>query len=95
MPRVSRDDSSPFAPPPLVGPLAEPWSLGRVVRMLRMFGPAAVLASAVLAAAALYLPALGSLLGTEPLAGADLLPPAAAAVIGFAAARLTRTTRRS
>ena len=45
MPDVSRDDPSPFAPPPLVGPLAQPWSLTRVAQMLQMFGPAAVLAS--------------------------------------------------
>jgi Mn2+/Fe2+ NRAMP family transporter len=34
-----------IAPPPLTGPLAEPWSLAKIASMLRMFGPAAVLAS--------------------------------------------------
>ncbi|WP_316528717.1 cation-translocating P-type ATPase [Kitasatospora brasiliensis] len=54
------------------------------------FLPLAVLASAALAAAALYLPFLRDLLDTEPLAWADLAAPAAAGVIGFAAARLRR-----
>jgi Mn2+/Fe2+ NRAMP family transporter len=35
----------PVAPPPLPGALTEPWSLGKLARMLRMFGPAAILAS--------------------------------------------------
>jgi Mn2+/Fe2+ NRAMP family transporter len=35
----------PIAPPPLEPALAEPWSVGKLARMLRMFGPAAVLAS--------------------------------------------------
>jgi Mn2+/Fe2+ NRAMP family transporter len=35
----------PVAPPPLAGALTEPWSLGKLARMLRMFGPAAILAS--------------------------------------------------
>jgi Mn2+/Fe2+ NRAMP family transporter len=33
------------APPPLAPALAEPWSAGKLGRMLRLFGPAAVLAS--------------------------------------------------
>ena len=37
--------NSPLAPAPLHGPLAEPWSPGKLVRLLGMFGPAAVLAS--------------------------------------------------
>jgi Mn2+/Fe2+ NRAMP family transporter len=36
---------SPLEPAPLRGPLAEPWSLGKIVRLLGMFGPAAILAS--------------------------------------------------
>lgn len=35
----------PVAPPPLAPALTEPWSLGKLARMLRMFGPAAILAS--------------------------------------------------
>ncbi|RIK81278.1 MAG: hypothetical protein DCC67_08330 [Planctomycetota bacterium] len=35
----------PLSPPPLRGPLAEPWSMRKLASMLRMFGPAAVLAS--------------------------------------------------
>ena len=38
-------NSSPLAPAPLQGPLAEPWSPGKLLRLLGMFGPAAVLAS--------------------------------------------------
>jgi len=43
-------NDAPIAPPPLTGPLAEPWSLRKLVRMLRMFGPAAVLASVAIGA---------------------------------------------
>jgi Mn2+/Fe2+ NRAMP family transporter len=35
----------PIAPPPLEPALAESWSVGKLGRMLRLFGPAAVLAS--------------------------------------------------
>jgi Mn2+/Fe2+ NRAMP family transporter len=37
--------TTPITPPPLRGPLAEPWSARKLVGMLSMFGPAAVLAS--------------------------------------------------
>lgn len=36
---------NPIAPPPLAPAFAEPWSWGKLGRMLRMFGPAAVVAS--------------------------------------------------
>jgi Mn2+/Fe2+ NRAMP family transporter len=39
-----------ITPPPLTGPLAQPWSLAKLVGMLRMFGPAAVLASLAIGA---------------------------------------------
>jgi Mn2+/Fe2+ NRAMP family transporter len=42
---VERDAHRPIDPPPLRGGLAEPRSLGKIFRMLRVFGPAAVLAS--------------------------------------------------
>src|SRR5688500_9278339 len=44
------DEFSPIDPPLLTGALAEPWSLRKLVRMLRMFGPAAVLASVAIGA---------------------------------------------
>ena len=37
--------NAPLEPAPLRGPLAEPWSPGKLVRLLGMFGPAAILAS--------------------------------------------------
>ncbi len=40
----------PITPPPLRGPLAQPWSLAKIAGMLRMFGPAAVLASLAIGA---------------------------------------------
>src|SRR5688500_16843916 len=42
--------TEPITPPPLRGPLAEPWSLAKVAGMLSMFGPAAVLASLAIGA---------------------------------------------
>ncbi|PBC75849.1 Ca2+-transporting ATPase [Streptomyces sp. TLI_235] len=59
-----------------------------------LFLPAAVLASAVLACAALYLPFLRTVLETEPLAWPDLVAAAMAAPVGFAAARLSTRSRR-
>ncbi len=41
---------TPITPPPLRGPLAQPWSLAKIAGMLRMFGPAAVLASLAIGA---------------------------------------------
>jgi Mn2+/Fe2+ NRAMP family transporter len=41
---------NPVSPPPLAPAFAEPWSLGKLCRMLRMFGPAAVLASVAIGA---------------------------------------------
>jgi Mn2+/Fe2+ NRAMP family transporter len=37
--------ANPIAPPPLAPDLAEPWSAGKFGRVLRLFGPAAVVAS--------------------------------------------------
>jgi Mn2+/Fe2+ NRAMP family transporter len=42
--------TNPISPPPLRGPLAEPWSLAKLAGMLRMFGPAAVIASVAIGA---------------------------------------------
>jgi Mn2+/Fe2+ NRAMP family transporter len=42
--------TDPITPPPLKGPLAEPWSLAKITGMLRMFGPAAVIASVAIGA---------------------------------------------
>jgi len=60
----------------------------RLLTRANLFLPLAVLASAALAAAALYLPFLRDVLDTVPLSGADLIAPAAAAVVGFTAARM-------
>ncbi|WP_373311040.1 hypothetical protein [Kitasatospora indigofera] len=58
--------------------------------------PAAVLVSAGLACAALYLPFLRSVLETDPLAWPDLVAAAFAAFTGFVAARTrTRSGRRA
>ncbi|GAA4833506.1 cation-translocating P-type ATPase [Kitasatospora terrestris] len=54
------------------------------------FLPLAVLASAGLGLAALYLPALAGLLHTVPLSGAELLPVGAVALVSAAAARAVR-----
>jgi Mn2+/Fe2+ NRAMP family transporter len=42
--------TNPITPPPLKGPLAQPWSFGKLAGMLRMFGPAAVIASVAIGA---------------------------------------------
>ncbi|MFE4976622.1 cation-translocating P-type ATPase [Kitasatospora sp. NPDC056651] len=60
----------------------------RLLTRANPFLPLAVLASAGLAAAALYLPFLRDLLDTVPLAWADLPAPVLAGVVGFAVARL-------
>ncbi|MQS17132.1 HAD-IC family P-type ATPase [Streptomyces kaniharaensis] len=62
----------------------------RLLTRANPFLPAAVLASAALAAAALYLPFLREVLDTAPLSPADLAAPAAAGLAGFAAARLCK-----
>ncbi|MEV6202938.1 HAD-IC family P-type ATPase [Streptomyces sp. NPDC051771] len=58
------------------------------------FLPASVLASALLALAALYLPFLRAALDTDPLGGAGLTLAAACAPAGFLAARAVRTAFR-
>ncbi|MFJ7912349.1 cation-translocating P-type ATPase [Kitasatospora sp. NPDC096204] len=60
----------------------------RLLTRANPFLPLAVLASAALAVAALYLPFLRDVLATEPLGWADLAAPVAAGLVGFAAARL-------
>jgi Ca2+-transporting ATPase len=55
------------------------------------FLPLSVLASALLAAAALYVPFLSSVLETEPLGWAGAAIALASAPAGFVAARLVRT----
>ncbi|TQK49993.1 Ca2+-transporting ATPase [Streptomyces sp. SLBN-118] len=55
-----------------------------------LFLPAAVLASAGLAVAALYVPFLRSVLETDPLGGTEVAAAAAVGLAGFAAARLSR-----
>ncbi|MFF3459556.1 cation-translocating P-type ATPase [Streptomyces sp. NPDC002730] len=62
----------------------------RLLTRENLFLPAAVLASAGLAAAALYVPFLRSVLETEPLGGTDVAVAAAVGLAGFAAARLSR-----
>ncbi|MEV7179032.1 cation-translocating P-type ATPase [Kitasatospora sp. NPDC093679] len=57
------------------------------------FLPLAVAASAVLGLAALYLPALQDVLGTEPVAWPGLGAAAAGGLVAFAAARFDPTTR--
>ena len=42
--------TNPITPPPLKGPLAEPWSFAKLAGMLRLFGPAAVIASVAIGA---------------------------------------------
>lgn len=73
--------------------------LGLRTRLLtreNLFLPLSVLASALLGAAALYLPPLQSVLETEPLGWPGLALASAALVSGFAAARLARhASRRS
>ncbi|MFF7444066.1 cation-translocating P-type ATPase [Streptomyces sp. NPDC008122] len=73
-------------------------ALGLRARLLTRsnpFLPLSVLASALLAAAALYVPFLRSVLETEPLGWAGIGLAAACAPVGFAAARLVRTAFRS
>ncbi|MFD7915992.1 cation-translocating P-type ATPase [Streptomyces sp. NPDC059752] len=67
--------------------------LGLRTRLLtreNLFLPLSVLASALLGAAALYLPPLQSVLETEPLGWPGIALASAALASGFAAARLTR-----
>ncbi|MFF4393041.1 cation-translocating P-type ATPase [Streptomyces sp. NPDC001552] len=67
--------------------------LGLRTRLLtreNLFLPLSVLASALLGAAALYLPPLQSVLETEPLGWPGIALASAALTSGFAAARLTR-----
>ncbi|MEV6329932.1 HAD-IC family P-type ATPase [Streptomyces sp. NPDC051909] len=66
----------------------------RLLTRRNPFLPLAVLASALLAAAALYLPFLSSVLETEPLGWAGVAIAAACAPAGFLAARLVRTAFR-
>ncbi|MGW7365975.1 HAD-IC family P-type ATPase, partial [Streptomyces sp. NPDC054841] len=66
--------------------------LGLRTRLLtreNLFLPLAVLASACLAAAALYVPFLSSVLETEPLGWTEVVMAAGAGLTGFAAARLS------
>ncbi|CAG6395856.1 cation-translocating P-type ATPase [Actinacidiphila cocklensis] len=56
--------------------------------------PAAVTTSVTLGVAALYVPALRTLLDTEPLSGWELLPALLAAVLGLAAGREGRQRRQ-
>ncbi|MFJ9610401.1 cation-translocating P-type ATPase [Kitasatospora sp. NPDC101176] len=62
----------------------------RLLTRANPFLPLAVLASAALAAAALYLPFLRDVLDTAPLSWSDLTAPAAAGLAGFATARLRK-----
>lgn len=55
----------------------------------------AVAGAYVLQLAGIYLPPLRHLLGTEPLAPADLLIVTAVSVLGYAAVRLDRVVHRS
>ncbi|MEU9044656.1 MULTISPECIES: cation transporting ATPase C-terminal domain-containing protein [unclassified Kitasatospora] len=62
----------------------------RLLTRANLFLPPAVLTSGALVAAALYLPFLRDVLDTVPLSWSDFIAPAAAGVVGFAAARLCR-----
>ncbi|MFD5467209.1 cation-translocating P-type ATPase [Kitasatospora sp. NPDC127059] len=62
----------------------------RLLTRANPFLPLAVLSSAALAAAALYLPFLRDVLNTVPLSWSDLAAPAAAGLAGFATARLCK-----
>ncbi|MGW7459446.1 cation-translocating P-type ATPase [Streptomyces sp. NPDC054797] len=71
--------------------------LGLRTRLLtreNIFLPLAVLASVLLAAAALYVPFLRTILDTEPLGGAAISLALAAGLAGYTAARLSRTVSR-
>ncbi|MGW3399864.1 cation-translocating P-type ATPase [Streptomyces hydrogenans] len=63
----------------------------RLFTRKNLFLPVSVLASALLALAALYLPFLRTALDTDPLGGAGLALAAACAPAGFLAARAVRT----
>ncbi|MEU9800995.1 cation transporting ATPase C-terminal domain-containing protein [Streptomyces sp. NPDC051000] len=68
--------------------------LGLRARLLtreNLFLPLAVVSPAPLAAAALYVPALRSILETEPLDAVGIGLAAATGLIGFTAARLVRS----
>ncbi|MFF1492032.1 HAD-IC family P-type ATPase [Streptomyces sp. NPDC058304] len=72
-------------------------ALGLRTRLLtreNLFLPAAVAASALLAMAALYVPALQSLLETRPVGWSGIWLAAAAAISAFLAARLLRAAFR-
>ncbi|MFF2543090.1 cation transporting ATPase C-terminal domain-containing protein [Kitasatospora sp. NPDC058063] len=62
----------------------------RLLTRANPFLPLAVLASAALAAAALYLPLLRGLLDTVPLGRSDLAAPVLAGAVGFTTARLLK-----
>ncbi|MET9182265.1 cation-translocating P-type ATPase [Kitasatospora aureofaciens] len=62
----------------------------RLLTRANPFLPVAVLASAALGAAALYLPFLREVLETVPLSWGDLAAPAVAGLLGFATARLRK-----
>ncbi|MEU9076978.1 cation-translocating P-type ATPase [Kitasatospora sp. NPDC048538] len=64
----------------------------RLLTRANPFLPASVLASAALGAAALYVPFLRDVLGTQPLSWSDLAAPAVAGLAGLAAARLRKQT---
>ncbi|MFI1717038.1 cation-translocating P-type ATPase [Streptomyces litmocidini] len=66
----------------------------RLLTTKNPFLPLSVLASTLLAAAALYVPFLSSVLETEPLGGAGIGLAVACAPAGFLAARLVRTAFR-
>ncbi|MBD0694966.1 ATPase [Streptomyces sp. CBMA123] len=62
----------------------------RLLTRANLFLPLAVLASAALGAAALYLPFLRDVLDTVPLSWSDLAAPVVAGLVGFVAARLRK-----
>ncbi|GGY76339.1 cation-translocating P-type ATPase [Streptomyces omiyaensis] len=66
----------------------------RLFTRKNLFLPVSVLASALLALAALYVPFLRTALDTDPLGGAGLALAAACAPAGFLAARAVRTAFR-
>ncbi len=62
----------------------------RLLTRANPFLPVAVLASAALGAAALYLPFLRDVLETVPLSWGDHAAPAVAGLLGFTTARLRK-----
>ncbi|MEU1891203.1 cation-translocating P-type ATPase [Streptomyces pristinaespiralis] len=66
----------------------------RVLTRENLFLPVAVAASAGLAAAALYLPVLRSLLGTAALGWQEVAPALAGGALGFLAARMSSHVRK-